>query len=370
MKKVLFVITGLSQGGAETQLVRLAISLNQRGYKVKVITLIEPELLHKPLIENGISVISLNMKRGKARFQHLLKFVRYLKLEKPDCVISFMFHANILSRIGCRLARVHNKLICSIRNENFGGPLREFVIKKTDFLADFTTTNSKIAADRLAKKGIVSKEKLRVIYNGLYTSRFNVGSNVTENLRKQLNLTKSNFILIAVGRLEDQKDYYNLLKAAKILADKKVNFSLLIIGQGYLEEELKAYSREMKLSSKVQFLGLRKDIPELISVADALVLSSAWEGLPNVVMEAMAGSKPVLATEVGGTAELIEDGINGYLVEKSNPPKLAEGMEKLMMLSVEERQKMGERSFEKITSSFDMEKVTEHWIELIESGKY
>jgi len=112
---------------------------------------------------------------------------------------------------------------------------------------------------------------------------------------------------------------------------------------------------------RVVFLGLRRDIPSLLDAADGYVLSSAWEGLPNVVMEAMAAVKPVVATCVGGVPELVQEGVNGYIVPPGDSEALPTAMVKMMALSEAERRAMGEAGRAYIEANYSLEHVVDQW---------
>ncbi len=132
-------------------------------------------------------------------------------------------------------------------------------------------------------------------------------------------------------------------------------------GQGPLLENLKRQSINLGISDRVVFLGLRRDIPSLLDAADGFVLSSAWEGLPNIVMEAMAAAKPVVATCVGGVPELVQEGVNGYIVPPGDSEALATAMVKMMALSDAERRAMGEAGRAYIEANYSLEHVVDQW---------
>ena len=123
---------------------------------------------------------------------------------------------------------------------------------------------------------------------------------------------------------------------------------------------------ELGLGLRVRFLGVRSDIPELIAASDAVVLSSRFEGLPNVVMEAMAGARPVVATRVGGAPELVEDGVSGILVHPGDPAALASAMQQVMGAPEQQRHTMGGRGQSIISERFGLAAMGESWLRLLE----
>jgi len=360
---VMFLITGLAYGGAETQLVNLAISLKKRGWEVRVVSMLPPQAFTEELKEAGIPLSTLNMRRGVADPRAVFGLVKMLREWRPQILTSFMFHANLLGRIAGRLAGVPI-VVSSIRNENFGGPRRDRMLRMTDWMGQISTTNSNLAADKLVKRGVVPRERIHVIPNGLVLDKFTVKNSSRTEFRQQLGITERDFLWLAVGRLEEQKDYSNLLQAFKIIIQDGHEAQLRVAGQGPLLENLQRQSINLGISGRVVFLGLRRDIPLLLDAADGFVLSSAWEGLPNVVMEAMAAAKPVVATSVGGVPELVQEGVNGYIVPPGDSEALAVAMVKMMALPEADRWAMGRAGRAHIEANYSLERVVDQWEEL------
>ena len=159
---------------------------------------------------------------------------------------------------------------------------------------------------------------------------------------------------LAIGRLTEQKAYPNLLRAFSTVVDSLPRSKLVVVGRGPLRAELESLVQAWELRDRVSFLGFRDDVPELLAAADALIMGSRYEGMPNAVVEALASELPVVATNVGAIPELIEEGVNGYLVPPSDPQALSRAMTKLAMAPRRERLEMGRRgrtSFESFATS-------------------
>ena len=137
--------------------------------------------------------------------------------------------------------------------------------------------------------------------------------------------------------------------------------SLVIAGQGPLEGEIQSMIRRLGLSERVRMLGLRQDMPQLLAASDALALSSAWEGMPVVVLEAMASRRPVVATSVGAVPEVIADGDTGIVVPPGSPAALAKGMTRLMDLPPEAKSTIVEGAYRRVCSDFSTEGVLDKW---------
>jgi glycosyltransferase involved in cell wall biosynthesis len=137
-------------------------------------------------------------------------------------------------------------------------------------------------------------------------------------------------VLITIGRLEHQKGGDVLLAAIPAVAARFPDVHWLLVGDGPDRGKLAAQAQSLGIADRVHFAGFRKDIPERLRASTALVLPSRWEGMPNVVLEALAAGKPIVASEVEGVTELVRPGINGWLVRPEQPQILGETMARLL----------------------------------------
>ena len=363
MKALAFLSTGLAQGGAETQLTSIAAALHARGWEILVISMLPPQYFHTELVSQGIEVKSLDMRRGVPDLRAIPRTISMLRERKPIALISFMFHANMLAQIAGRIAGVPI-VVTSIRTENFGGFYRERIESLIGMFSEVITTNSALVAERLVKRHVVSTNRVRVIPNGIIVSRYRQSADPRQVLRTELGIHSEDFLWLAVGRLEAAKDYPTMLNAFRRAISVKPSY-LLIAGQGPLLEQLNCLRHLLGIEDRVRFLGLRNDVPALLSAADGFLLSSAWEGLPNCVMEASAAGLPVVATRVGGTPELIEDGVSGFLTRPQDSKALSRSMLRLMALGEQERRLMGERARKHIEMHYGLATAVNLWEDLI-----
>jgi glycosyltransferase involved in cell wall biosynthesis len=208
----------------------------------------------------------------------------------------------------------------------------------------------------------LSSSKLTVIPNGVDVAALSAGIGGRSRIRDELRLLPAEFVWLAIGRLLPQKDYPTLLQAFKSLADDQTR--LLIVGRGPLLEKLQQQVQQLGIASQVTFLGVRYDIGALLAAADAFVLSSAWEGMPNVVMEALAAGTPVVATRVGGVPELVDSGRSGFVVPPRDPGALSQAMQQLMALPPEQRQKMGRTGRNHVSTHYSLAAMADRWMAL------
>ena len=358
-RRVVFISTSLAYGGAETQLVHLATKLKARGWEVRVISLMPPRAYVEELERVGIPVFSLGIRRKLLNPQSVLQLTWLIRKWQPHIVHSFMVHANLLARVVRLLAPVP-VLICSARNLNEGGWLRELLYRFTDPLCDLTTQVSQEGLKRYVRIGVVPAHKIRYIPNGVDIEHFRLDPKVRRRLREELRLDTA-FVWLAVGRFAPSKDYPNMLQAFAIVLNKRPEAVLLISGDGPLRPSVEKLAEELHISAHIKFLGIRRDIPNLMNAADAYVMSSVWEGMPNVLLEAHACGLPVVATNVSGNREVVLDGLTGFLVPPKDPEALAQAMLRLMDLPKEERQRMGKIARQHIEANFNLDRVVDRW---------
>jgi glycosyltransferase involved in cell wall biosynthesis len=182
--------------------------------------------------------------------------------------------------------------------------------------------------DAMRKYG-VPEEKIRIVDNGIDMYRFRNKHSI-ENLKSAFGLNGDFRFIGTVGSLGHEKGHSYLLRAAKGILDSGTPVKFLIVGDGKLRESLEAEAARLGITDSVIFTGYRVDIPELLSLMDIFVLPSIKEGLPMVVLEAMASARPVIATRVGAVPRIVRDGENGVLVEPGDVDGLVRGMARLL----------------------------------------
>jgi glycosyltransferase involved in cell wall biosynthesis len=271
-----------------------------------------------------------------------------------------MVHANLMAR-AVRLVAPVPVLVSTIHNIYEGGPLWMAAYRLTNRLVDGMTIISEAAAERFIRERIVPRDLLRVIPNGVDPEPFRaVSGQERDDMRRRLGL-RQDFAWLAVGRFETAKDYPNMLRAFAAVHERQPGAVLLLVGRGSLQAETEALARRLELGDAVRFLGVREDVPALVSAADGYLMSSAWEGMPMVLLEAAAGGLPVVTTRVGGNHEAVLDGVTGFLAPAGDSEALASAMLRLMALTEAERREMGERGREHVRANHGLSRVVERW---------
>jgi len=350
--RIAFLLTSLGIGGAERQVVRLAERMGTRGHPVLLLVLLPPQSrqwfttldVHYLSMRKSIFSIPAGVLRG----------IRILRAFQPDLLHSHTFPANMLARL-IKLALPGVKVISTLHNVYEGGWLRRLTYRLTDGLtAASTAVSQDVAAQAIAHRIV---RNCQVIANGIDTDEFSPDPARREVLRTEVR--REEFLWLAVGRLAPAKDYPNLLRAFALLLRKTPEAVLWVAGEGALQESLHNLVRETGIESHLRWLGLRRDLPALLSAADGFVLASAWEGMPLVVGEAMAMEKPVVSTDVGGVREWM--GETGRIVPAHDPEALAEAMCEVMHMPEALRAQMGADARQRILREFSMESRVERW---------
>ncbi len=303
--RVLFVINGLNRGGAETQLLRVAREVRARGHEVALAVLNPENDFSEQIAALDIPLWAPDPEAGRWSLRHMLRLARELKAWRPDVTVTFLFQATLFMR-GLNLWLRPGRAISSMRNDQLESRLRSVLYRVTCAADDTIVVNSRAASAKLQELGTIPRSaRVSVIYNGIDAEQ--VRSRVRtppESTRRALGVADDDVLLLGVGRLRPQKNWPALLRA--LAADGRPDVRCAIAGDGDLLASLVELSRELGVDDRVQFLGLRDDVPDLMAAADHLVMSSRYEGTPNVVLEALALDLPVISTDVGACGELLQ----------------------------------------------------------------
>ena len=361
--RVMFLSTSMGMGGADKQLLSAAQLMHAQGHDVCIVSLTELGPMGLEARSQGIRTESLDMRRGVPDPRGLIRLIRLVRAWKPDVLHSHMVHANLMARAVRLFARVP-VIVSTIHNIYEGGPLWMAAYRVSNGLVDHMTIISEAAADRFVKEGIVPRELLTCVPNGVDTERFRqVAPGTREALRSSIGVD-DRFVWLAVGRFEIAKDYPNMLHAFAQVCQRDSNAVLLLVGHGSLQQETESLAQSLGLGDRIRFLGVRSDVPEVMAAADGYVMSSAWEGMPIALLEAGAAGLPIVATRVGGNHEVVRDGESGFLVPPRDAEALGQAMLRLMEQTPERRRDMGERGREHVRVHYGLGRVVERWQDL------
>ena len=352
---ILFIIEGMSRGGKERQLVEMIKNLAKKPeYKLCLCILNEknefPELL-------DYLTDVYNFERGnKINFRLLIQLVKITKLFKPDVIHTWdpisSFYTIFLKLKG-RFLYINNTIRWA-QPKSFFSISDKILFKLIFFFSDIVVANS-FAGLRL----YAPENKGTVVYNGFNLQRANISEDIN-TLKKEYDIV-SDKVVGMVANITDLKDYKTFIKAAAIISKKRDDTIFVSVGTGNKSEEAKRLVREYKLDQKFIFLGKRNNVERIIKVFDVGVLASFSEGMSNSIMEYMALAKPVVATDSGGTKELIINGETGFLTKQEDFCEMAEKIE-YFLENRENAINYGLNGFLRISNDFGLEQMVENYI--------
>ncbi|MBI4138654.1 glycosyltransferase [Candidatus Uhrbacteria bacterium] len=292
MTNVIFVTHSLEMAGAERLVVELASRLPAKGFETSVVTVLSGGALEHLLAEGDVRVFAIP-RRGFFGLATICALYRAFRAERPEIVHTHLFLADTWGRLAAWLARVP-VIVSTEHNVN---PTYGFFHRLTNALLSFLTdahiaVSGDVKAELHRVEG-VSLKKIRVILNGI-----DLGRVVPRGTRPFRDVPR----LITVGRLHPQKDHATLLKALALI---KRPWRLQIVGVGPLEGELRALAERLHLSSRIEWLGAREDVPELLAASDAFCFPSRYEGFGLAAVEAAAAGVPMIASDLPPLREIL-----------------------------------------------------------------
>ena len=362
----------MTTGGAQRGLLDQARCFQTRGCRVVVTFLYDKDGLHQTWQQQAqFPIHNLQAyKPGAGILQNVLLFLRALlalwrlmRRERFDVVETFTPDSNLvglpvawLARIPVRVA-THRGLI-----ENFPGwrqALHTWMVNSS--IVDVLVPVSEAMGERSRLDGI-HPGKMHVIPNGV--TPLDVDSVDREQVRKQLNLRKGDLFLLSVGRLAFQKGHDVLIDAIPLLIQHHPHLTVNICGDGPQQSSLRAQIERLGLSDHGKLLGTWSNVAPLLAISDIFILPSRSEGLSRALLEAMAASLPVVATNIRGVDDVVVDGVHGVLVPSENADELARALI-YMVDHPDLRKKMGAAARELIMNSYTTDVMFEKYYELM-----
>lgn len=325
-KRIVHIITGLGDGGAEAALFRLCrASPDMEHHVISLMT----QGKYGPLLEKaGVPVVAMDMPRGSVTPDGLARLWRQVRNLKPDAVQTWMYHADLLGGIAAKLAGcraifwgIHNSVL--VRGESSTGTI--WVSRLCALLSRFIPKAIICCARKSAEvHGELGYDRsiMRVIPNGYDLGQFRPDAGSGRAFRRELGLGNERLVGF-VARYDSQKDHENLFGALVALRERGRCPTCLLAGAGMDDSnpDLTEMLRDLGLTEQVRLLGQRGDIPALMNALDLHILSSSAEAFPNVLAEAMACATPCVSTDVGDAAEIIGD--TGWIVPPRDSQSLA-----------------------------------------------
>lgn len=311
--------------------------LQEKGFTVHVATNLGDR--RREFLNENITCHDVNFSRSAFSFKNILALFQLIKLIKGNNFKLIHVHTPMGAFLG-RLANMLTKrrpIIYTVHGLHFykGAPLLNWLIyypieKISSFWTDEIITINK--EDYNFFKKSMLKKKISFVHGvGLKLDKYSY-SDIEQNiiLKNEIGLKKNETVIINVAELNNNKNQIQLIKAIKLLIKYENNVKLLIVGNGAMKDKLIKLVETLELKNHVKFLGERTDIPQLLSISNIFILTSKREGLPRCIMEAMAAEKPIVATDIRGSRDLIKNEVNGLLVPVNDYTMTSEAILKLI----------------------------------------
>lgn len=312
-------ITELATGGAERCLLELARRLDPTRFKPVVYSLAPaPSRAERSLIpaleQAGVQVHCLGARGRGSAISCVMRLRALLRAQRAQVVQSFLFHANLVARLAARGARVPH-VVSGIRVAERRDNWHLRLDRWTSRWVSHYVCVSQSVLDFSRAVGRLPNERLMVIPNGIDVAAWERAPSLDLG---QFGVPPGRRIVTFVGRLDAQKNLAWLLKDCHAWFERLPLHDLLIVGEGRERAALERLANEQGISQRVHFAGWREDVARILNSSQLLVLPSRWEGMPNVVLEAMACGIPVVCTEVEGVRELLGPGADGQVVAQGD----------------------------------------------------
>jgi glycosyltransferase involved in cell wall biosynthesis len=335
---LLFVIDNLEFGGGERVFSQLINRLSRERYKIMVACLPTGIFVEK-IKGSGALIKPVDMK-NRSNFKIILQLIGLMKEQKIDIVHSQGARADFFARMAAMFAKV--SIVIStvpMTVEGFDvSPIRKLIYKTFSRFSERFVDRFMVVSHAMEKMMIekhrIEPQKVIKIYNGIETDDFCLADDEIvrrrTGFRNELGLGEGIPVIGVIGRLVWQKGFEYFIEAIPEVLKEFKEAKFLIVGDGPLENKLKVAGKKLKIDDKIIFTGFKREIKEVLTAIDIFVIPSLLEGLPMILLESMAMAKPIIATDIEGMQEVLENGITGLLVPPRDPKVLSESIIELL----------------------------------------
>lgn len=356
--RVMHLVFRLYRGGMEHNVVKLVNALERSRVTSSICSCMPADSL-KLRLAPDVPLFELTRHQG-TDVRLILRLARLFRRERPDVLHTHSWGTLCEGFLAARLARIpvvvhgeHGTMELRPRNR----AVQRFLWSRVD---QVLSVSSRLA-ERMAATMEFPEARIAVIRNGVDLTRFTWDAR--DAVRRELDVAPDECLIGTVGRLEPVKDHATLLSALALLAGKEHAFRAVIVGEGSLMNRLDACVSDLRLGRRVRLLGPRADVERILAALDVFTLTSRSEGLPNTVLEGMAAGLPVVATDVGGTAELVTHGVTGLLVPPEDPAALADAFAELLT-NHERRAAMATAARQRAEREFTLDRMVRRYQDL------
>ena len=358
------VLGSFEIGGAERVALSLVKTQIQNGARVTVIALSDANPLMQEQFHavGATTKIFLKKMRG-VDFLLAKKLSNFFRAEDVNLVHTHNPLANIYATLAAKWSK--HPVIYTKHGDAIDSGFRMWLRRRAAGSNKAVVAVSEATADMAMTLGENAGQRPIVIENGVDCDVFQPNVETRSQTRKSLGFTDQQFVLGSIARLQPVKRHDIQLDAVEPLLDERVR--IVVCGDGPLSETLNAKVAASDKHDFISMLGNRSDVSEQLTAYDVLVLSSEREGLPLVILEAMASGTPVVATAVGGIPKVIEDGVNGFLVPEVSPDSFREVLQRVLALPADQLNDMGRVAREGVLAKYSTRAMAEAYEAVYES---
>lgn len=362
MNRILCIVGSMNTGGAETFLMKIFRKLDRTKYQMDFCVSSDKEGYYDKEILAGGGKIFHTTPKTQGSVKSFLSLRKIVKDNNYKYVMRVSQHSlSCVELVAAKCGGAKRVVFRSSNSGTGGGKVNRFLHKVFAFLPkyvpDVRIAPSTEAAEFMFGKNSVKKGKAELLHNAIEVDNYTYNTQKRESLRKELNL-EGKFVIGHIGRFMQQKNHKFLIDIFYEISKKCDNAHLVLVGTGHLEAEIKEKVETLKLEDKVTFLGVRSDVPDLLSAFDVKLFPSLYEGMPNTIIEAQAsGLHCVISDTITPEADIT--GLVDYLPLNLSPSKWAE---KVLEYKNYERKNMKE---EFLKQGYDIKSITEKFVQLI-----
>ncbi len=353
--RVLAVLPSLDTGGVERHAATVYPALDRSRFEVRLVCIKGRGPLFGEVKTNGLAVAALDAGDGDLSLvTSLFNLFRVTRAFRPDVVITSGFSADLLGRVAARAAGV-GTILSWKHNSGHVGPYgrRERLMERV--LGRITTGYLAVADGQvpyLTDYLRLPRRKIEVIHNSVDPHVLSAPEQTRDELRRTLGIQPGSPVIGVVAALREWKGHATLLRAFRLVLDQEPSARLLVIGDGEERDKLTALAEHLDIADNVLFLGDRRDVSELLSIADVVALASySVECLPYAILEAMSRARPAVATAIAGLPEMIEEGVTGRLVQPRDEGAMADALLSILQ-SPDRGEAMGRAAYRRLVEHF------------------
>lgn len=352
--KIIRVVVGLNQGGVQQMILNLFKGLNKDLFEPIALAIENNGAIGGEIEREGFRVINLGLERKSLSFIKILNTLRRVFTEeKPVIVHASSYYPSVYARVAAKFSGVpilisHEHVVFKTKR-----PKRQVISHLVSRFTDLHIAVGQGVKEQVINWYKIPESKIEIIYNGVDTNIFKRTLTI-ENAKNKLDLPLDSFVIGHVGRLDPEKGHRFLFQALRDIKEK-LKIKCIVVGTGRHENNIKQLAKDYGVQDVTTFLGLRRDIPDLLSAMDVFVLPSLQEGFSNSLIEAMAVGCPSISTNIEGNNEAITDGKHGFLVPVCNSNALGSAIVKLHA-NKEARIKISEAAKKRVKEQFNLNK--------------